>query len=656
MLRLKLIQDSFKLYYKGKLFFEHDKDHPLIKLGNGKAQYQMNHGKFSINQDIIEVFPLTEFKVIKQTKTKVKITFSKTDLHLDLILEEKHDLLYISFENNNSELNRIWIKISANSNEYIYGCGAQFTKFNLRGHSIPLWVEESNPLWKEDFTTYFPQPSYISVNKSFDNTYFLFVETTYFSKFNFVNDKFHELEIWNIPENLIIGKYSELTEILKNLTSYLGRQPTLPDWVYDGLILAIQGGSEEVKKKLNIAKKHKIPVTGIWIQDWEGRRITSFGKQLFWNWKYDDNSYPNLPDLIKTLKQKGIKVLGYINPFLAIEGDLYEEASKEGYCVKNSEGKDYMIVTTDFPSALLDLTNPECIKWIKKIISHNIIEIGLSGYMADYGEYLPPDAVLYSGISGEEFHNQYPVIWAKVQYEILKESKNLEKILYFHRSNFSHGSKYTMLYWAGDQSVDWSQRSGLPSVINCGMSLGLSGIGNYSFDIGGFLTTDEIKRGKEVFMRWIELGAFSLIMRTHEGNRPDDNFQFDSDEEILEHLRKMVLIHVKLKPYLKNLEKEFQEFGVPPMRPCFLHYKDPNLLNLKYQYLLGRDLLIAPAIYPKLEETELYLPEDNWIHLWSSKEYQKGKLKIQSPIGKTAVFYRKDSKYVKIFKELAKLN
>jgi alpha-glucosidase len=324
-----------------------------------------------------------------------------------------------------------------------------------------------------------------------------------------------------------------------------------------------------------------------------------------------------------------------------------------GYCVKNSQGEDYLITTTDFPSALLDLTNPEGVKWIKSIIKDNMINIGLDGWMADYGEYLPPDAILHSGISGEEFHNRYPAIWAKIQYETIKEENKLEEILYFHRSNYSHGSKYVMLYWPGDQTVDWSEESGLPCIIKCGMSLGLSGVGNYSFDIGGFLTTDSIKRNKEIFLRWIELGTFSLVMRTHEGNRPYDNWQFDSDDETLQIISKMVKIHKKLKPYLKFLESEYQETGIPPIRPCFLHYEDDKeLYNLNYQYLLGRDMLIAPVYISGSSDMKIYFPDDIWIHLWSLDEYKKGYYTINCPIGKPPVFFRKSSQFIPLFRDL----
>jgi alpha-glucosidase len=152
------------------------------------------------------------------------------------------------------------------------------------------------------------------------------------------------------------------------------------------------------------------------------------------------------------------------------------------------------------------------------------------------------------------------------------------------------------------------------------------------------------------------MAAFSMVMRTHEGNRPQNNWQFNGDEETLSHLAKMVRIHVHLKPYLKQLSSEYQEIGLPPMRACYLHFEnEPELHKLKNQFLFGRDLLVAPVIKPNVSEWEVYLPNDQWIHVWSDTEYTEGWIKVKAPIGYPPVFYRKDSKFQELFSQLKDL-
>ena len=60
------------------------------------------------------------------------------------------------------------------------------------------------------------------------------------------------------------------------------------------------------------------------------------------------------------------------------------------------------------------LTNPEAYEWIKSVIKKNMIDFGLDGWMADFGEYLPTDCVLFSGEDAEKVHNSWPARWAKV--------------------------------------------------------------------------------------------------------------------------------------------------------------------------------------------------------------------------------------------------
>jgi len=154
-------------------------------------------------------------------------------------------------------------------------------------------------------------------------------------------------------------------------------------------------------------------------------------------------------------------------------------------------------------------------------------------------------------------------------------------------------------------------------------------------------------------MRWAELSAFSAVMRTHEGNRPDANWQFNSDQETLAHFARMSKVHVKIKPYLLAMLYEYQGKGLPLLRHLWLHYsQDRNVLPLKYQYLCGRDLLVAPVYRRGCNNLHFYLPEDQWIHLWSGQTYPSGRQQVETPLGEPAVFYRAESPWSNLFAEI----
>ncbi|MFA9398395.1 MAG: alpha-glucosidase, partial [Clostridiaceae bacterium] len=356
---------------------------------------------------------------------------------------------------------------------------------------------------------------------------------------------------------------------------------------------------------------------------------------------------------IKELNKNDVKFLGYINPYLAIEGKQFKEADENGYLVKNSTGETYRIDMGAFLAGIVDLTNEKAFEWYKNEIKINMIDFGLSGWMADFGEYLPTDAVLYSNESAEKIHNLYPMLWAKLNKEALEETGKKDDIFFFTRSGYSGTQKYSTMMWAGDQNVNWSLDDGLPSVIVSALSLAMTGYGLQHSDIGGYTTLFSMKRTKELFQRWAEFAAFTPLMRTHEGNRPDDNWQFDHDEETLLHFAKMTRVHKELKIYIKDLVRENSLKGIPVMRPLFIHYEqDEKAYITKYEYMFGKDILVAPVIKKGETKKDVYLPKDNWVNLFTGEENDGGIIKVACPIGVIPVFYRRDSKYSDLFKKI----
>ena len=143
------------------------------------------------------------------------------------------------------------------------------------------------------------------------------------------------------------------------------------------------------------------------------------------------------------------------------------------------------------------------------------------------------------------------------------------------------------------------------------------------------------------------------MMRTHEGNRPGDNWQFDGDAETIAHFARMTTVFTTLKPYLKEAVALNAKSGLPVMRPLFLHYEDDaQTYTLKYQYLLGRDILVAPVHEQGRSDWTLYLPEDNWVHAWTGEAFRGGEVTVNAPIGKPPVFYRADSEWAALFASL----
>jgi alpha-glucosidase len=664
LLRIESTTEGFSIYLNRQVVLRHGLKAPLVEFGTAEAAVKQHKGSFQLHQKHRRRWPARLYKLVDIHEDLIELDFvglarlnvHETDGHVRLV-----------FSHYNPEFNRFRLRLPATAGESIFGCGEQFTRLNLKGSRVPLWSAEQGVgrgkdlitilanLWDRAggswHTTYFAQPSFISSNR-----YWVHLSTTAYCIFDFRKPGTTILQTWAIPDEILIGLEHSAAAAIGTLSRIIGRQRPLPSWVRDGVWLGVQGGLSKIERKLQATLDAGVKVGAIWVQDWCGQRLTSFGNQVHWNWRRDDTLYPGLPDIIATYRQAGIRFLGYINPFLAVDGPLYRAASEKGYCIKHPDGGNYLLQSTTFPAAQLDLWNPEAFEWIKGIIKHDMIGIGMAGWMADFGEYLPVDAVLYGGKDSLLAHNEFPALWARANAEAIQESGKEGEIAFFMRSGWTGSTRHAQGFWAGDQLVNWSKDDGLPSVIPAGISLGLSGVGNWHVDIGGYTTVAWIKRSRECLMRWAELAAFTPIMRTHEGNRPDVNAQVWTDPALLAHFARMVKIWTALAPYHNALAREYLEEGLPPIRHPWMHYEDdPELLRLKNQYMYGRDLLVAPVLKPGQQLRDAWLPDDAWVHLWTSREFRGGPITIDAALGCPAVFYRATSPWAELFDQLRRL-
>ena len=656
---------EFALKSGGNTILEYRKDKPMVYVGYGEESVDMYRGNFKIEDYVVERRPLRVTGAAEEHGNVI------LDLDGEITMKVcmDGDLAEIFFEQKNPAINRFWLRVNAGADEKCYGCGEQMSYFNLRGRHFPLWTSEPGVgrdkttyvTWRSDvenkaggdyYNTNFPQPTFVS-----SRHYYLHVDSTAYADFDFTNENFHELQIWEVPASIRIEAAGTFIKLLEKESEFFGRQPELPDWIYNGLIVGVQGGTERSFGLLEKTMDRGVKVAGLWCQDWCGKRVTSFGKRLQWDWQFHKEMYPDLPKRIGELHEKGIKFLGYINPYLVNDGELYKEGKEKGVFATKADGSEYLVDFGEFYCGVVDFTNPEAYEWYKnEVVKKHSLDIGIDGWMADFGEYLPTDdLVLHNGKSPMIEHNHWPALWAQCNYDALKETGKLGEVVYFMRAGGTGSQKYCTLLWAGDQSVDFTIHDGLATVICAALSAGMSGCGLTHSDIGGYTSLFGNTRTKEVFLRWAEMAAFTPVMRTHEGNRPEENFQYYDDEDCMERLARLVDIYTMLAPYMKTLVAENAKRGIPVQRPLFLHNEDDEACyNIQYEYLLGEDVLVAPVYLAEKESWEVYLPEGQWIHFWTGEEYGKGTHQVPAPLGDTPAFYRKDSQYAALFEEIRK--
>ena len=628
-----------------------------LTVGVGKNRFTMKRGSFRYRQRFGKKRSL-RLSGREEGPDGLRLRYEGADgTRAALLLREEDGRTVLSLElPEGAPWNRFWLTFPADPAEHVYGCGEVYSTLDLKGERVRIWVAEHQnaaliagkllreklrgprpeaKLAFERYETYYAQPTFLS-----SKGYFVHVDSGSYMEFDFRQGSRTTLLLRGNGD-VYFGRAEDMEALSMGLAGLLGKQPALPEYLLDGVILASQRGTDSLEQKLRIARDHGIPVTGFWCQDWCGCRETEFGYQVMWNWQYDETLYPDLPERIQAWRDQGIRFFGYINPFLATEGDLYREASERGYCVRNRAGEDYMVTITTFPAAMIDLTNPDAWDWYKGIIRKNLIGIGMAGWMADFGEYLPTDAVLFSGEDPAEKHNRWPALWARLNREAIDESG--KELFFFVRAGYTGTIRNAPMVWNGDQHVDWSKDLGIGSVIPASLSLGLGGVGLCHSDIGGYTSILHMKRSRELLMRWTELACFSPLMRMHEGNRPGENIQFDGEPALLDHLARMGRLHASLGGYLRETMAEYYRLGLPMMRPVWYYDRDPALLAVDDEYLLGRDLLVAPVLEEGAVSRKVLLPEGRWVHLFTGAVCGGGAVLAEAPLGEPPVFLKEGS-------------
>ena len=545
--------------------------------------------------------------------------------------------------------------------EAVFGGGEQYRQVDLRGERVVNFVSEHIKAATIVEKAVLPRALYRPKPHSKIGSYAPMPVFTTSAKrliaFDTASDGFSQFDaVWcfsfdHCPKRMTVLKADSFEALGRAYAKLVPNRQYLPDWCREGMILSAQGGTQRIEdlcyKMLDAGAK----ISAVWSQDWSGEIRTVMGKQVWWNWEVDEKLYPDLREAIERLNARGVKFLGYINPYLVKDSRLYDLCKERGWLITHPDGSVYHIKSTTFDAGMIDLTHPEAARFTKDVlIKENMLGLGMSGWMADFGEYLPADCVLHDG-DPAELHNAWPVMWARLNREAIEEAGRSDAF-FFTRSGYTGIQTWAPVMWNGDQHTDYTRDYGMPCVMPASFSLGFSGVGLVHCDIGGFFSFTKMKRDDTLFIRWMEMGAFSALMRTHESIRPWANSQ-PYDDRVLPCAVKLTRVHAALAPYLKACTAKVNE-GVPVLRPDFWAANDFDAHHSDYCYFLGDDLFVAPIIRRDAKSRSVFLPEGEWVHFWTGKRCRGGRThRVKAPLGQPPVFYRAESKYADVFRKAA---
>lgn len=433
-----------------------------------------------------------------------------------------------------------------------------------------------------------------------------------------------------------------MPQVTRNFTTVTGRQDLPPLWTL-GYITSRYGyhNEKEALGAIDSLKRSGYPVDGI-VFDlyWYGTE-TDMGR-LEWNKK----QFPDHRAMLDSLKRRGVKTVLIHQPYINKKGaiDNYNLLDSLGLLTADSAGNRVDVQTWVGRAGMFDISNPATQKWLWNRLRDLTAE-GVDGWWGDLGEpeVHPLEIVHTNGLEAKDYHNEYGNEWSRMIYEGLRRDFPDKRPMLLMRGGTTGLQQYSVFPWTGDVGRSWA---GLQAQIKMMLGAGLSGLGYMSSDIGGFAVNDNLIE-PELYVRWMQHGVFSPVLRTHAQYAPEP-YRYPQQEKVL---KSLVRMRYEWLPYNYTLAYENSADGQPLARPLNYYGTEDNRFDdVRDEYLWGREVLVAPVMEKGARSRKVLFPTMGrrstlWIDWFNpARSYRGGTERVvPAPIDKFPLFVRAGS-------------
>ncbi len=501
--------------------------------------------------------------------------------------------------------------LSLDVGERVYGFGERFTPYVKNGQTVETWNEDGGTASEIAYKTV---PFYMT-----NRGYGVFVENPGDVSFEVASEKVERVQFSLPGEELTYDViYGETPkDILERYTALTGRPALPPAWSF-GLWLSTSFTTsydeETVTGLIDGMAKYGIPLNVF--------HFDSFWMKAF-NWcdfQWDPDVFPDPAGMLGRLKERGLHVCVWMNPYVSQESPLFAEAAERGYLIRRDNGDVWQTDRWQTGMGVLDVTNPAAVKWFRGYLK-KLVAMGVDCFKTDFGERIPVKGVKYfDGSDPVKMHNYYSFLYNKTVFGLLEEERGRGEAMVFARSATAGGQQFPV-HWGGDNSATYPS---MAETLRGGLSIGHSGFGFWSHDISGFEKTAPA----DVYKRWCAFGMLSSHSRLHGSSSYRVPWLFD--EESCAVLKEFVNLKCRLMPYLFGAAVEAHTRGIPVLRPMMLEFPgDIAAETCDTQYMLGENLLVAPVFHAD-GHVNYYLPEGRWTSLLTGEVTEGGRWRTET--------------------------
>lgn len=485
-----------------------------------------------------------------------------------------------------------------------YGAGERGHRMNLRGDTLVMYNRQNYGYTGSD-----PRISQMNITMP------LFLSTDGFA---LVFDDYAAAEmILSNPVSYIsesrrpisyyyVNGAGTLADLTEQLTSLTGRQDLPPFWAL-GYITSKYGYHDraEAVGTIDTLKRHGYPVDGMVLDlYWYGK------EQDMGRLDWEPKQWPGHEKMLRDLRKRGVNMVAISQPYVLRNGkaiDNYRMADSLGLLVKDSAGNHQEVKIWVGEGGMWDVSNSDTRVWLAQRYK-TLTDGGIAGWWGDLGEpeVHPEGGIHANGLSARLYHNQYGNDWSSIIYDMFRQEYPDTRLMTMMRGGTTGLQRYSVYPWSTDVSRSWG---GLDPQVVIMLQSGLSGLGYMGHDVGGFAVDPEHPYEPELYVRWLQLGLFSPILRTH-AQLYAEPYNYPQQASIVE---KLIKDRYRWLPYNYTLAYENAIKGWPLVRPLEFHSRATGRFdNVRDEYLWGRDVLVAPVMTPGTTSRKVVFPCGVW--------------------------------------------
>ena len=479
---------------------------------------------------------------------------------------------------------------------------------------------------------------------------------------------------------------------IRNLT---GDVPMFPLWTY-GFWQSRERykSQDEITGVVNKYRETGVPLDGI-IQDWQ-----YWGNNYLWNaMEFMSPDFPDPERMMKSIHDNNARMIISIWSSFGPQTKPYRELAEKGllYNIETWPQSGISHIwppRMDYPSGVrvYDAYSPEARDIYWKNLSR-LHELDIDGWWMDSTE--PDhfnaskedfDAPTYLG-SFRKVRNAYPLMTVGGVYDHQRAVDSTKRVFILTRSGYTGQQRYGCNVWTGDVTSSWQNlRNQIPAMLN----FSLTGIPNVNSDLGGFFCSAYNNAGpnsavknplfRELFVRWMQMGVFTPMMRSHGADIKREVYYFgEKGDPVYDAITSAIRLRYSLLPYIYSTSWNVTSRGASMMKALPMDFPhDRKVWNMTDEYMFGDNLLVAPIVkahytpelitttdentgwdrkekfdasspenvdFLKPVMTSVYLPAGtSWWDFETGKRYPGGKtIEKESVIGTIPVYVRSGS-------------